>query len=93
MLLDIATRDGTADAYLAHPAAGTGPGVPLFVGAVGLRPRIEDMADRVASWGYVDLTPNVFCRNGIAGLVPDGPSIPRRSGPLASSTRCRACTP
>jgi carboxymethylenebutenolidase len=39
--------------------------------AIGLRPRIEEMADRIASWGYVVLAPNVFYRDGRAAeLAP-----------------------
>ena len=43
----------------------------FFVDAIGLRPRIEEMADRIASWGYVVLAPNVFHRDGrAADLAP-----------------------
>ncbi|MBB0967812.1 dienelactone hydrolase family protein [Dietzia aerolata] len=58
--LEIATDDGTAEAYL----TGSGPGVLLFIDAIGLRPRIEEMADRIAGWGYTVLAPNVFYRLG-----------------------------
>lgn len=58
----------TAEAY----ATGEhGPGVLLHVDAIGLRPRIEEMADRIASWGYVVLAPHVFWRDGTAAeLAP-----------------------
>ncbi len=36
--------------------------------AIGLRPRIEEMADRIAAEGYVVLAPNVFYRAGRAPL-------------------------
>ena len=40
--------------------------------AFGLRPRIEEMAQRIADWGYVVLAPNVFYRDGTADeLAPD----------------------
>jgi carboxymethylenebutenolidase len=41
--------------------------------AIGLRPRIEEMADRIAAQGYVVLAPNVFYRGGRAPLweTPD----------------------
>ena len=58
--LEITTDDGTAEAYL----TGSGPGVLLFIDAIGLRPRIEEMADRIAGWGYTVLAPNVFYRLG-----------------------------
>ena len=40
--------------------------VLFIVDAIGLRPRIEEMADRIASWGYTVLAPHVFYRNGAA---------------------------
>ena len=63
-LIDIPAADGTAEAYVARPESGTGPGVLFFMDAIGLRPRIAEMADRIASWGYVVLAPNVFYRSG-----------------------------
>ncbi|GAA6525486.1 dienelactone hydrolase family protein [Intrasporangium sp. DVR] len=69
-MLEVAAADGTAEAWLARPTAlpedAPLPGVLLFMDALGLRPRIFDMADRIASWGYVVLAPNVFYRNGTA---------------------------
>jgi carboxymethylenebutenolidase len=39
--------------------------------AFGLRPRIQEMAQRIADWGYVVLAPNVFYRDGTAAeLAP-----------------------
>lgn len=69
--IEIATDDGTAEAYLARPDDRPHPGVLLFVDAIGLRPRIEDMAERIASWGYVVLAPHLFYREGpAADLAP-----------------------
>ncbi|MFE2580493.1 dienelactone hydrolase family protein [Streptomyces sp. NPDC059378] len=63
--VDIPTEDGTADAYLAHPADGRPrPGVLLYQDAFGLRPHLRSMADRLASAGYTVLVPNVFYRSG-----------------------------
>ena len=44
-----------------------------MIDAIGLRPRIEEMADRIAVQGYVVLAPNVFYRAGRAPLweTPD----------------------
>lgn len=66
----IDTADGTAEAYL----TGTGgPGVLLYVDAIGLRPQIEQMADRIAAWGCTVLAPHVFYRDGSAAeLAPAG---------------------
>ncbi len=67
--IEIETADGVAEAYLAGEAGR--PGVLFYVDAIGLRPRIEEMADRIASWGYVVLAPHVFYRDGrAADLAP-----------------------
>ena len=43
----------------------------FFMDAFGLRPRIAEMAQRIADWGYVVLAPNVFHRDGrIEDLAP-----------------------
>ena len=68
--LDIETRDGVADAYLAAPEGlGPYPGVLLYMDAFGPRPRLEEMAQHIASAGYVVLLPHVFYRQGRAPLV------------------------
>ena len=72
-LIEIAVPDGTAEAYVARPPSGSGPGVLFFMDAIGVRPRIADMCDRIASWGYVVLAPNVFYREGTADEV--GPHV------------------
>jgi carboxymethylenebutenolidase len=61
---EIAAADGTAEAYLTGTAGD--PGVLFYIDAIGLRPQIQEMADRIASWGYVVLAPNVFYRKGRA---------------------------
>jgi carboxymethylenebutenolidase len=69
--IDIDTADGVADAYLTRPDDQPHPGVLFVIDAIGLRPRIEEMADRIAAQGYVVLAPNVFYRGGRApGVVP-----------------------
>ena len=60
---------GVAEAYVARPrdtSGGEHPGVLFFMDAIGLRPRIAEMAQRIADWGYVVLAPNVFHREGRA---------------------------
>ncbi|MFD2470551.1 dienelactone hydrolase family protein [Amycolatopsis silviterrae] len=66
---DVPAADGTADAYLAVPDGGPHPGVLLFPDAFGLRPRIEEMADRIAEAGYAVLAPNLLYRGGRTPLV------------------------
>jgi carboxymethylenebutenolidase len=72
--IDVPTPDGVADCYLSKPAGDAShPGVLFMIDAIGLRPRIEQMADRIAAEGYVVLAPNVFYRAGRAPLweTPD----------------------
>ncbi|HEY1156230.1 MAG TPA: dienelactone hydrolase family protein [Arthrobacter sp.] len=71
--IEIPAADGTAEALVARPSNGTGPfpGVIFYMDAFGLRPRIQEMAQRIADWGYVVLAPNVFYREGTAAeLAP-----------------------
>ena len=65
-MVDISTHDGVADAYLSRPPGqdGTHPGVLFIMDAFGLRPRIEEMVDRIAARGFVVLAPNVLYRAG-----------------------------
>lgn len=61
----IPTPDGEAEAYVARPpSAGPAAGVLFCMDAFGLRPQIRTMIDRIASWGYVVLAPNLFYRDG-----------------------------
>jgi carboxymethylenebutenolidase len=70
-MIDITTQDGVADAYLAQPDDGERhPAVLLIMDALGLRPQIEEMADRIAARGFTVLAPNAFYRAGRAPLLP-----------------------
>jgi carboxymethylenebutenolidase len=73
--VDINTPDGVADAYLSRPPGldASHPGVLFIIDAFGLRPRIEEMADRIAARGFVVLAPNVLYRAGRASNagIPD----------------------
>ena len=66
--IEIPLSDGAAEAYVARPTGDSRdhPGVLFFMDAIGLRPRIAEMAQRIADWGYVVLAPNVFYREGSA---------------------------
>ena len=78
--VEIPTADGSADGVLAAPEGpGPFPGVVLYMDAFGPRPRLEEMAARIAAEGYVVLVPHVFYRAGRAPLFdtasmrhPDG---------------------
>ena len=75
--VDVAAPDGIANAYLARPDDAPHPGVLFIIDAYGLRPTIEEMADRIAADGYVVLAPNVFYRAGRDPVPP----IPDLSDP------------
>jgi len=69
--VDIETPDGVADAYLTRPDDDERhPGVLFIMDAYGVRPRIEEMADRIAERGYAVLAPNVFYRAGRSPVLP-----------------------
>src|SRR5437588_809819 len=88
--IDIPTSDGVADAYLTQPSDGRPhPAVLLIMDAFGLRPRIEEMADRIAGHGYVVLAPNVFYRAGRAPLMP----IPDLTDPDARTSFFQSLRP
>jgi carboxymethylenebutenolidase len=62
--INIATNDGSFDAYLARPADGTTPrgGVIVIQEIFGVNQNIRDVADWLASEGYLALAPDLFWR-------------------------------
>jgi carboxymethylenebutenolidase len=60
--VNVATPDGTADAYFVHPASGTAPAVLLWPDIFGLRPAMRQMGKRLAETGYSVLVVNPFYR-------------------------------
>jgi len=70
--VDVPTPDGAADSILVHPAEGRHPAVLVFMDAFGPRPRLEEMAGRIAAQGYVVLVPHLFFRQGRAPLIDLG---------------------
>lgn len=69
-MVDVKTQDGVADAYLSRPDSDPHPAVLLLMDAFGLRPQIEQMADRIAAEGFVVLAPNLFYRAGRSPMPP-----------------------
>lgn len=70
-LIEFEGVDGTVEAWLAQPEElaqndPIRPGVLFYMDAIGLRQRLWDMADTMASWGYTVLVPNIFYRSGSA---------------------------
>lgn len=69
-LIEIRVATERVEAIVATPdETDAHPGVLLFMDAFGLRPQIEAMADRIASWGYVVLAPNTLYRSGRVAKV------------------------
>lgn len=70
LVQQVATADGVADAFLAHPDDGAPhPAVLVFTDAFGLRPVVRRDAERLAGLGFTVLVPNVYYRNGSAPVV------------------------
>ena len=57
------------EGYLASPASGSGSGVIVIQEWWGLVPHIKDVADRLASEGFVALAPDLY--NGKTASEPD----------------------
>ena len=72
--VDIATPDGTADAYFAHPSTGRHPAVLMWTDNRGLSPNFRSMGRRLAEAGYAVLVPNPYYRARRAPVVPAGAS-------------------
>lgn len=71
--IEIEAGHGVAEAYVTRPDDSARPGVLFYMDALGIRPRIQEMADRIAGWGFVVMVPNAFYRHGtIEDLVPQG---------------------
>jgi carboxymethylenebutenolidase len=68
-MVEFKANGGTAQGYLALPAAGSGPGVIVLQEWWGLVPHIKDVADRFAAAGYVALAPDLY--HGEVGKSPD----------------------
>ncbi|MFE0027265.1 dienelactone hydrolase family protein [Amycolatopsis sp. NPDC059021] len=81
-MVDVPAPDGTADAYLVVPDGGPHPGVLLFPDAFGLRPRIEEMAERIAAAGYAVLAPNLLYRGGKQEIDMSALADPDKRGEL-----------
>jgi carboxymethylenebutenolidase len=71
--IKIRTREGECGLHVATPAGdGAWPAVIFYMDALGIRPGVIEMAQRLASAGYVVLMPDLFYRYG-----PYGPFAPK----------------
>jgi carboxymethylenebutenolidase len=63
--IDIATRDGICPSYVYRPSAGgPWPAVVVFMDALAIRPAMLELGERLATYGYYVLLPDLFYRSG-----------------------------
>jgi carboxymethylenebutenolidase len=61
----IETRDGKCPAYVYRPeGSGPWPAVLMYMDAIGIRPAMLGLGERLATYGYVVLVPDVYYRGG-----------------------------
>ena len=96
--VDLRTDEGTLDAYLFRPdgagpfdtaQGGSWPPVIVYMDAFGIRPQLGEMAQRLASHGYVVALPNLYHRTPFAPFDPkqvavEGPERARFKGMVSS---------
>jgi carboxymethylenebutenolidase len=63
--IEIKTRDGLCPSYTYHPT-GTGPwpAVLVFMDGLGIRPAMLELGERLATYGYFVLLPDLYYRSG-----------------------------
>jgi len=63
--IDIKTRDGICPSYVSRPTGnGPWPGVLVFMDGIGIRPAMLEVGERLATYGYFVLLPDLFYRSG-----------------------------
>jgi len=61
----IDTRDGTCPGYVYSPATpGPWPAVLVFMDGIGIRPAMLELGERLATYGYYVLLPDLYYRSG-----------------------------
>ncbi len=68
-MVQVTTPDGTADAFLVHPARGAHPGIVTWPDVAGLRDAFKTMARRLAAQGYTVLAVNQYYRSAPAPIL------------------------
>src|SRR5271154_2174818 len=65
MQIAIATKDGTCRSYVYRPKTkGPWPAVLVYMDGLGIRPAMLELAERLATFGYFVLLPDLFYRSG-----------------------------
>ncbi len=63
--IDIETRDGHCRSYVYRPAGhGPWPAVLMYMDGIGIRPAMLEVGERLATYGYYVLLPDLFYRSG-----------------------------
>ncbi|HXX69272.1 MAG TPA: dienelactone hydrolase family protein [Polyangiaceae bacterium] len=63
--IEIKTKDGTCPAYVFRPTGiGPWPAVLVFMDGLGIRPAMLEIGERLATYGYFVLLPDLFYRSG-----------------------------
>lgn len=63
--ITIETRDGRCPSYVFRPSgSGPFPAVLVFMDGVGIRPAMLEVGERLATYGYFVLLPDLFYRSG-----------------------------
>jgi len=63
--IDIKTRDGTCPSYVYRPTGqGPWPAVLVFMDGLAIRPAMLELGERLATYGYYVLLPDLFYRSG-----------------------------
>jgi len=63
--IDITTNDGICPAHVLTPAGdGPWPGAIIYMDIFGMRPAAIEFAEKLASFGYAVLLPDIFYRRG-----------------------------
>jgi carboxymethylenebutenolidase len=63
--VEIETEDGTCPSYVYRPArSGPWAAVLVFMDGVGIRPAMLEIGERLATYGYFVLLPDLFYRSG-----------------------------
>ena len=63
--IEIKTHDGVCPAYVFRPSGkGPWPAVLVFMDGVGIRPAMLELGERLATYGYFVLLPDLFYRVG-----------------------------
>src|SRR5688572_594011 len=88
---DVRTSEGVIEVRVFTPNGGKpGPAVVMYMDAFGVRPALAELAQRLASSGYVVALPNLYYRSGAyapfdaSQVFSEGPERARFKAMIAS---------